>query len=433
MRYRLPILLLFFASASVASTQQASPLPVPVHFPAIPMPTPSVMKGDLLPSLPSAANSEYVWFPPIFRNRDARVYPFVPYRFAPQPGSNDTIEWRGIGQIFAPSFNHGFYSGSIYNDTSNIYYDTTGGGPGDQDYIDQFLDAASFTIDSLQIFVFENALAGRGNYGGKVLVMKTTTDFSSAAYRNDGYARLRQDLPVVWEQVLTPDVLDAASRGPDTTIATRIRIPASANIRFAEGESAVVLYVNDEAPAPGPDNVPPNADVQQVTTQLEWRDGSFYDTTLANPLDDYKSLGVVLFRDRNGNETILSGFRNLTYQGVRGIFDLLMVFWGTVEGKAGVNYHIGTAVSATTLGRPTPNPAIERTRIPFTLMTRTQTKLDLYDATGRLIRALADEDFPAGAWSVDLQTSDLPAGLYFVRMIAGDRVMATQMIVGSRQ
>ncbi len=432
MRYGLLTLVCLIASAAIASAQQAAPLPTPVNQPAGSLPTPLALEEVSPPSMLSAANQEYVWFPPIFRNRDARVYPFIPYRFAPRAGNSDTIEWRGIGQIFAPASNHPFYSGSIFNDTSNIYYDTTGGGPGDQDYIDQFLDATAFTIDSLQIFVFENALAGRGNFGGKVLVMKTTTDFSSPAYRTDGFAQNRQDLPVVWEQVLTPDILDAASRGNDTTIATRIRIPGSANIRFAAGESAVVLYVNDDAPAPGPENVPANADVQQVTTQLEWRDGSFYDTTLANPLDEYKSLGVVLFRDQNGNETVLSGFRNLTYQGVPGIFDLLMVFWGTVEGKAGVNYHVGTSVNGTTLGQPAPNPATVETRIPFTLADRTRTKLDLYDVSGRLIRTLADDDFPAGAWSVDIQTSELPGGLYVVRMIAGDRVMATQIVVAGR-
>lgn len=431
MRYTLFVLLFSLIPATLpVMAQQKAPLLAPLNATATTMPNPTRYEEPAPPASLSAAVSDYIWFPPIFRNREARIFPFIPYRFPLQPGSTDTIEWRGIGQIFAPAINHDFFSGSVYNDTSNIYYDTTGGGPGDQDYIDQFLNVGPFTIDSLQIFVFENALAGRGAFSGKVLVMKTAADLSTVDYRNNGFAQLRQDLPVVWEQVLTPEVLDAASPDTVTTIATRIRIPGSANIRFAEGESAVVLYVNDDAPAVGPDAIPPDADVQKITTQLEWRDGEFSDSTLSGPLEAHKSLGVVLYRDQQGTETILSGFRNLTYQGTPGNFDLLMVFWGTVETKAGVNYHVGTRPGSVMLGEATPNPSVDRTRLPFSLITRSYTMLDLYDATGRHLRTLASADLPPGAYSVDIETSDLATGVYLVRMVTDDRVTTRRIMVG---
>jgi len=430
MRYILLLLPTIALSVYPCSGQLAAPLDSPLNVEQSLLSSSPASACDDLPSEPRvAAIDQYVWFPPVFRNRDARIFPFVPYRFPVTPEKPDTIEWRGIGQIFAPSYCHAFYSGSVYNDTSNIYYDTTGGGPSDQDYIDQFLDRGAFTIDSLQLFVYENALAGRGNFGGKVVIMKTATDFSDPLYRTSGYAQLRQDLPVVWEQIMTPEVLDAASRSVDTIVATRIRIPSSANLRFAEGESVVALYVNDDAPAVGPDNVPADADVQQLSTQLEFREGSFVDSTLRDQLEAHKSLGVVLLRDRSGTETVLSGFKNLTYQGVAGVFDLVMVFWGTVETKAGVNYHFGSPAAGTTLGAPAPNPVLTHTRIPFTMVARSRATIDLFDAAGRHVRSLVDDDLPAGSWSVDVITDDLPNGLYVVRMVVGDRMLTRTLVV----
>lgn len=429
MKILLPYILLALATTFAAVAQQL-PVDLPQKAPSAPFPVPTVAVGELELALP--VTQDYLWFSRIYRNTGARFYPFVPYKFAPRAGGSDTVEWRGVGEIFAPAVNYSFYSGSVYNIGSSIYYDTTDGGESDQDYIDQYLDAGAFTIDSMQLFVYENAAAGLGGYDGKLLLLRTDVDFAGAEYQSLGFAKNRSELPVVYERTLGRDLLNEASGGNDSIFATRIRFTPQDNIRFARGESAVVVYVNETAPAVGPDNIAVNADVQQLYSQLEWKDGSRgTPDTRKNPLPDYKSLGVVLYRDKAGNDRLLSGFKSLTFEEKPGIFDLNMVFWGTLEMGSGVHYHFGTkgSSSGSTLGEATPNPVRTTARIPFSLAHGGQVTIDLYDITGAHRLSLVKGSYPAGAYSCDLPAEALSPGSYVVRMITGKEMTARRLVI----
>jgi len=56
-------------------------------------------------------------------------------------------------------------------------------------------------------------------------------------------------------------------------------------------------------------------------------------------------------------------------------------------------------------------------------------RLSIYDIRGKEIRTLVNEKKVAGEYIVQFEGSDLPAGIYLVRLQAGEQVETAKMIV----
>jgi len=74
--------------------------------------------------------------------------------------------------------------------------------------------------------------------------------------------------------------------------------------------------------------------------------------------------------------------------------------------------------SGLALSQNTPNPARNETRIIYSLSRPEPVRLKLYSTAGELVRTLVQENQSAGNHSVTLDTSGLPAGVYFYRLEA---------------
>ncbi len=73
---------------------------------------------------------------------------------------------------------------------------------------------------------------------------------------------------------------------------------------------------------------------------------------------------------------------------------------------------------------PSPNPVTAQMALAFDLPTPSSVRAVLYDASGRLVRVLADGALPAGKHQRNWNRSDqagarVPAGIYFLRLDAG--------------
>ena len=66
-----------------------------------------------------------------------------------------------------------------------------------------------------------------------------------------------------------------------------------------------------------------------------------------------------------------------------------------------------------------PNPFNPSTVISYQLPVNTFVMLKVYDALGREVKALVNEDEPAGYHNIVFDGSSLPSGLYFYRLTAG--------------
>lgn len=70
-----------------------------------------------------------------------------------------------------------------------------------------------------------------------------------------------------------------------------------------------------------------------------------------------------------------------------------------------------------------PNPATDRTLIPFTLREPADVRLAVYDVLGREVALVAERPYAAGEHAEPLTTADLAPGTYVVRLVAGSEVV----------
>jgi hypothetical protein len=76
-----------------------------------------------------------------------------------------------------------------------------------------------------------------------------------------------------------------------------------------------------------------------------------------------------------------------------------------------------------------PNPFNSTTTIPFWLPQRTNVILKVYDIFGREIATLINREFDAGEHSIQFNANDLPTGVYFYRLQAGNFIEQKKMIL----
>jgi hypothetical protein len=434
-------LVVFVTMASLAVAQQTARIQ--------PESANSTISADNLP-LPSdaepyagtatAVEQGYTWQTAIFRrfegsNDSNRNDYFIPRTFT------SGRQWRGVGQIFAPSVIYSYYyNPRIYNENSQILTPTRypdGLFESDMQYIEQFRDAQAYIIDSLRFYVYRDRDAIPQNEG-RIIVFSTTTDFNGTTYRQSGFHAPRTSLQSRYTRTLTPEELDTTWQeiGGDGRIFPRIERFAPDNpLVFGAGESAVVMYINDDAPSLT--DPPDDADRQGVMGALEYRTGYVEGSgatlvdTRTDSLTAYKSMGVVLYRGAvDPKDTIHSAWTNLTSYNRPAVFNMNMVVWGSVDLVSGVRYHFGTDAESQGLAQVTPNPVTTgEARLPFTLTESSDVVIDLYDARGAHVAALVDGRYVPGHYSVALPAEGLQSGMYLARMTAGDRIYTMTIAV----
>jgi hypothetical protein len=72
------------------------------------------------------------------------------------------------------------------------------------------------------------------------------------------------------------------------------------------------------------------------------------------------------------------------------------------------------------LGQNYPNPFNPTTTIAYGLPKAAPVELALYDPAGRRMALLVDEEQAAGRQEFTLRADELPSGVYFYRLVAGD-------------
>jgi len=76
-----------------------------------------------------------------------------------------------------------------------------------------------------------------------------------------------------------------------------------------------------------------------------------------------------------------------------------------------------------------PNPFNPNTALSFVIGQSSFVKLKIYDVLGNEVATLVNEEKPAGTYEVTWYAGDLPSGLYFYQLRAGDYVAAKKMLL----
>lgn len=87
----------------------------------------------------------------------------------------------------------------------------------------------------------------------------------------------------------------------------------------------------------------------------------------------------------------------------------------TVEGLSGVEI--------------APNPAVDYAVVNFNLTVATDLDVTLYNNLGQAVKRIANQKFDAGVQSLDLNTADLSAGMYTLRLQSQEGTSSVQVMV----
>jgi hypothetical protein len=76
-----------------------------------------------------------------------------------------------------------------------------------------------------------------------------------------------------------------------------------------------------------------------------------------------------------------------------------------------------------------PNPFNPTTRISYAIRKPGLVRIELYNTLGQKVRTLVDEVKPAGAYTLEVPANNLPSGVYFYRINAGDFKQTKKMLL----
>ncbi len=165
--------------------------------------------------------------------------------------------------------------------------------------------------------------------------------------------------------------------------------------------------------------------ISQIIAFGRWRDAMLFrfGGVFPPPVDTmYGSWGILvrgigLYREEYYERM---GFNQLTGAIING------VTYGTVVGVDGIPGSIPTEVK---LYQNFPNPFNSSTTIRYELPEATHVRLSLYDILGREVSTLVNAFQQAGSYELSVESEPLSSGMYFCRLVVGDRMLTNKMII----
>ena len=82
-----------------------------------------------------------------------------------------------------------------------------------------------------------------------------------------------------------------------------------------------------------------------------------------------------------------------------------------------------------TLKQNFPNPFNPATKIEFSLNTKSEVNLTIFNMLGQEVATLVDEVKAAGSHNVTWNASNVASGVYFYKLTAGDLTLTKKMVL----
>lgn len=76
-----------------------------------------------------------------------------------------------------------------------------------------------------------------------------------------------------------------------------------------------------------------------------------------------------------------------------------------------------------------PNPFNSSTTLKYEIPVQTYVDISLFDILGRKVQTIVSEEKPVGVFEIVFNASDLPSGIYFVRIKAGEFLKIGKMML----
>lgn len=107
---------------------------------------------------------------------------------------------------------------------------------------------------------------------------------------------------------------------------------------------------------------------------------------------------------------------------------LVYTIWFDSQGWTGIEENPGSVTRGGFVNLA-PNPVKNIATISYIVQTEGRVTISLYDATGRLVNDLVNENKTTGTYSTTVESNDIAAGVYFVRVETPDGVGAKTMTI----
>ena len=156
------------------------------------------------------------------------------------------------------------------------------------------------------------------------------------------------------------------------------------------------------------------------------------------PLRDWSYPSLSVWNDRSSSslfanvcalsDSIPGNYPNSTNNGQS--FAQLYYIRLSTNHTIGINENLQTVLKYS-LAQNFPNPFNPVTKIKFDIASHSvgQTFLSVYDITGREISTLINENLQAGSYEVTFDGINLPSGVYFYKLTAGDFTDTKKMLM----
>jgi endo-1,4-beta-xylanase len=102
---------------------------------------------------------------------------------------------------------------------------------------------------------------------------------------------------------------------------------------------------------------------------------------------------------------------------------------GLTTTASGIGPHESEVPAMFALLQSYPNPFNPTTAISYQLVANSFVELKVYDALGRMVAALVNEEKPAGSYTVTWNAQNYSSGVYVYRIVAGDHVDSKKMLL----
>ncbi len=106
--------------------------------------------------------------------------------------------------------------------------------------------------------------------------------------------------------------------------------------------------------------------------------------------------------------------------------------WATLAGwdpETAVGEDGGEVSRRAMLHQNAPNPFNPTTNVQFSISETCDVTLRVYDATGRLVETLVEDEYSHGSYSVPFDGDGLPSGVYFCELAAGREMDTMKMVL----
>ncbi|HAX47963.1 MAG TPA: choice-of-anchor B family protein [Ignavibacteria bacterium] len=303
-----------------------------------------------------------------------------------------------------------------------------------------------------------------GDYnGGGIFIFDVSADPVNPVKRGDWYVNYIHDCRVVNDTIWAAAIfdgyiyaIDAVDKDSMRTINRWLNVPLPGPHNTAITENGNHLYVTDEIG--GFPRLLKVWDVEDIMNPLlvaDWQPADI-DSSIVHNVEIYGNYalvahytcGVRLLDISNPAQPIEIAWydtypqnNGFTYDGCWGVYMFpsgkiaasdrstgLYVLRSSV-GPIAISSNGSEVPSGFELKQNYPNPFNPVTKISYSLPENTYVKINVYDITGKLVSKLADSYQRAGDRTVSFNAAQLPSGIYFYTLQAGDYFSSKKMVL----